>query len=526
MRLSLLIALLAVAGQAQDLLTQAEEHLRAERFAQAETLLTQAVQKDPASVEALYRLGYAQYRQRKLAAARRNFAAVVKAAPPAHYSRYFLGRIALLENKPLEAVTWLEPAAGVFDGNSQLAMAYAAAGQTAKAVGPLKAAIAAAPWDGALYYRLGQLHQKLGQSELAREALENSTRLNNASRADVETIMRTSQAMAENKGPQGLELAKGIMNRADADPNALVALGVVLGSAGLLPEALQSFERAAARDATLYQAQFNYGLALMKAGRAADALGPLARAVDLLPQAPEANTSLGLAAVISQRYAEAVAPLERAWRIDASNPRVGSLLATAYLRTNAARKAVPVLRDLAARGGDDPSAPLLLVEALNAIEDQAGALEAAQSARKRFPKLPQAHMAAAQQLARLGRYQDARPAFEEVLRLAPAHPEAELGLADTLQKAGEHGPAAEHYQAALNGPTAALSARLGLARSLVALRKLTDARAVLEQGLTDHPSDVTLRLDLSRVYARLGESAMASEQARIAEDLRTRQAKP
>jgi hypothetical protein len=45
---------------------------------------------------------------------------------------------------------------------------------------------------------------------------------------------------------------------------------------------------------------------------------------------------------------------------------------------------------------------------------------------------------------------------------------------------------------------------------------------VLESALPEYSSDVTLHLELSRVYARLGEPTLAAEQAKIVEQLRSR----
>ena len=507
-----------------ELLRQAEQRLDRELFAEAESLFQQVLKAEPANTQALYRLGYAQFRQRKLAHAQQNFSAVIKAAPPAHNSRYFLGRIALLESKPKDAIAWFEPVVAsrekIFDAASQLASAYAGVGMMEKAAGALRMAIADAPWDGSLYYRLGQIHKQLGQAELAQEALDNSRRLRSASREDVETMMGAAKAIGEGRAAEALQLGTRILNRDDADPNALVALGVIYGKANLANEALQAFERAAHRDPKLFQAHFNQGLALLKANRAPESLVPLSRAVELLPQSLDANVTYGLASVMNQKYAEAAGALERAWQMDSTNPKVGALLATSYLRTGAASKAVPILRNLRARAPGDPAPVLLLVEALNATEDTDGALQTAHSAQKQFPNIPQSQMAVAQQLARMGRYQEARPAFEKALALAPGLPEAELGLADTLQKAGEHAQAVEHYRAAMSHPGATIPARLGLARSLIALRQLEEARAVLEQGLPLHPSDASLRIELSRVYARLGKPDLAAEQTKIIERLR------
>jgi tetratricopeptide (TPR) repeat protein len=99
-------------------------------------------------------------------------------------------------------------------------------------------------------------------------------------------------------------------------------------------------------------------------------------------------------------------------------------------------------------------------------------------------------------------------------------PEAELGLAGTLQKAGEHASAVRHFRAAMPHSSTAMSARLGLARSLIALRQLDEARTILEEGLPLYPADASLRIELSRVYARLGKPDLAAEQTKIVEQLR------
>src|SRR4051812_44152310 len=79
----------------KELLSAAEARIEAEDLSTAESLLLTARKQDPGSMEVRYRLGYVHYRQRNLTQARVEFGDVVKRAPPAWYSRYFLGRIAL-----------------------------------------------------------------------------------------------------------------------------------------------------------------------------------------------------------------------------------------------------------------------------------------------------------------------------------------------------------------------------------------------------------------------------------------------
>ncbi|MFN9920419.1 MAG: tetratricopeptide repeat protein [Acidobacteriota bacterium] len=518
------LALLA-AATLPEMMSEAERHLQAERFPQAQSLLEQILERDAKYVEAHYRLGYVLFRQRKLTSARLHLSATVRLAPPAHHARYFLGRIALLENKPLEAISWFQPIAAsgetVFDVHSQLAASHAAAGQPLPAIPLLKRALASAPWDGSLYFRLGQLYQQTRRPELARDAFESSRRLKNADQQDVATLMQTATALTAGNRDQARQLSQKILNRSPIDPNALVALGVLYGEAGIAADALLAFERAAATDPAFFQAQYNHGLALLKSGQTPLAIPPLRRAAELLPQSFDANLGLGLALVIEGNYPAAIAPLEKARQADPAHARASSLLATAYLRSQQASQAVPLLQQAATAAPSDSSTALLLVEALNAAEKQEEALQAALAARGRFPSLPQAHLAAAQQFARLGQYQQARPAFEETLRLAPGLPEASLGLADTLQKNGAHPQALDFYRAALSSPSTSLAARLGLARSLGSLRRFAEARDLLEQGLPTHPNDLTLRLELSRVLLRLGLPELAAEQTRQIEALRS-----
>ncbi len=510
---------------AQELLRQADALIEREDWPAAEQLLQKQAAASPADTDIAYRLGYVQFRRRNLAGARLQFRKVVTAAPPAHNSRYFLGRIALLENKPAEAVTWLEPVARAgdspHDADSQLAQAYAALGQTAKALPHIEAAIRQAPWDGGLYYRLGRLRQQAGQPELARQALAESARLKDASREDVESLTALSLALERGEIASANERSAAILDRPDADPAVLVAAGLLWARASDSLRALDAFERAALRDANGFASQFNYGVALLRANRAADALAPLTRAVELLPQSPEANLSLGLAAVSIQRYEEAKAPLSAAARLQPGNLRLLALLATAHLRTGSAAEAVQVLTAAnVIEKATDPPPVLLLIEALLKANQAERALEVASRLAQRFPAAPLARMALAQQLARAGQYQAARPEFEQVLQLAPGQLEASLGLADTLQKAGEHAAAIPHYRAALGAPALGVAVPLGLARSLAATRQLAEARAVLEQARDRFPNEAPLRVELSRIYARLGERQLAAQEAAAIEALK------
>jgi tetratricopeptide (TPR) repeat protein len=404
----------------------------------------------------------------------------------------------------------------VFDAASQLAKAYLAVGQPRRALKAIDAAIRQAPWDGGLYYRQARIYEALGRPELARVAYTDSRRLMNAGRESVAVLLRCSDLLAKGSLAEAVAAGDELVRQAATDPRALVALGALYAGAGAHQQALAVFTKAADREPSLFQAQYNAGLALLKLGRLADARAPLETAASLLPQSPDVHSALGLLHVMERRYTDAVPHLEKALDWDDASSRVPGVLGLAYLRSGAAEKSVATLRRAVQVAPDDPKTYFALIEALNAVEKQSEALATAGEAARRFPQSADAHLALAQQLAKIGRYQDAGPAFSKAHELAPDRREPMIGLADALEKRGEYEKSLDLYRRAGD--------RLGVVRTLVALRRFDEARGILEAGVHAAPDDPQLRLELSRVYARLGRKDEAAEQARISQQLRNRAA--
>jgi len=499
------------------------------RLTAASTLLFLATSARSESADQAFRKGTELFARRDLAAARQQFLRLIKTASFAPGSRYYLGRIALLESKPAEAIGWLEPIAlnipPVFDAAAQLSRAYLDAGQIDKAKQMVERALRVAEWDGALHYRLGRIYQQLGDSEKAQTEFAESVRLKSADRESVELLLQCSQRLASGATQDALRIRQELLDNPSLDPDVLVALGLTFTGAGLQAESLEPFQTAAKRDPFFFQAHYNAGLALLKLGRGGEATPFLEAAQRLSPELADADSALALAYVLQARYTEATQPLEKWLSLQPANARALNLLGLAYLRTNAPDRAVPVLRDAVRFAHDDPKPYFLLVEALNAAEQQAAALEVTDDALKLFPALPQALLAKAQQLARLGRYRDSGPLFARAAELAPSQIDGLLGLAEVQQKQGDYAASLETYQRALAADRSNLTASLGAARDMILTKDFSGARPVLEAALAVHPDNSQLHYELSRVYARLGEKALAAEQTQIFQDLRGRENK-
>ncbi|MBV9227651.1 MAG: tetratricopeptide repeat protein [Acidobacteriaceae bacterium] len=504
---------------------QAQALIDKQQFRAALRLLDEVQKQDGGSLEISYLRGYVLYRLGELGQARVQLEAVTRAAPPALRSRYFLGRIALQQAHPEEAIRWLKSAAEatplVEDSPAQLGKAYLEAHQLPEAQQWTEKAVTLTPWDGALHYRLARIYQELGQREKATQQFEASAQLHGQDRAAVQDLLQASKDIARGDMEGARAIKSSLLKQPQLDPDVLVSLGSSFATAGKPEEALDLFEEAAKRDSSLFQARFDWGLALLKLGHADEAISPLRDCLRIAPGSADGNAALGLAYVMTRKFEEAVPPLEVAHAARPEDFKTGGLLSLAYLRTGASPKAIPLIQTSLQRQKNDPKLYFLLIECLNSTEDQTGALLVAEEAAQKFPNLAKAHLAKGQQLARLGRYVEAGPSFAKAVELAPGEREALLGLAEVQNKSGNYNDSLATYRQVLAIDATDLTAQLGAAKNLIATGKMAEAKDQLEKASAAHFDNPQIHFELSRVYARLGDRDGAAEQTRIVERLRS-----
>jgi len=93
------------------------------------------------------------------------------------------------------------------------------------------------------------------------------------------------------------------------------------------------------------------------------------------------------------------------------------------------------------------------------------------------------------------------------------------------QKQGDYAASLATYQRALALDPNNVTATLGAARDAILTKDIAAARSILEAALATHPDHAQLHYELSRVYARLGQTTLAAEQTHIFQELRTRESK-
>jgi len=530
--LKFLLLVLALAVGAHPLITSADvpdllrqAHLFIDRgdFTKALDTLTTAKAEAKSDPEVLYLRGYVLYRLQRFSSAKYELNAALAIDPQNLRSSYILARISQSAGNRLEAIRWLLPCASanppVEDAQARIGKLYWETGQTKQARLWTEKAIAATPWDGSLHYRLGRIYQQAGEGELAQEEFAKSVKAKAADAQGVQQMMDCARALSTNDMATALKIRDQFLHGNQLDPDLLVALGASFASAGEPDQALELFKLAGDRDPDSFQAHFNLGLALLNLRRPIEAVSPLQASLRLAPASKEANAALALSYVLQDDYRDALGPLEAAREADPQDTRTAGLLSVAYYRTGAPAKAIPILHESLQSSPDDPKVYFLLIDCLNATEKQQEALEVADQGVKRFPELSRAWLGKAQQMARLGQYHEASPLFAKAAELAPDQVDPLLGLAEAQQKDGAYEASLATYRRAME-KDGDVTAVLGAARDLVFLNRFAEARTLLEQSIPGHPSNSQMHVELSRVYARLGEKQLAEEQTHIVQQLR------
>lgn len=510
--------------QTQAYALQAQKLIDQQHFQEALSLLDQARNQDPKNLEVLYLRGYTLYRLHDLAKAREQLEDVARLNPRALRSYYFLGRIAILQGRPEEAIRWLKTPAQqsppIEDSPAQLGLAYLNAHQLKPALDWTNMALKTTPWDGSLHYRLARIYQQLGDSDAAAKEFRSSLDLKIADREAVEKLVASSQEISHGNLGKAREIRDSLLQQPQLDPDVLVALGSSFAAAGMPEDATGLFKKAAGRDPSSFQAHFDLGLAFLKMGRTSEALNPLEASLGIAPSSVECNAALGLGYVLVGRFEEALPRLELVHSVQPENVRTEGLLALAYLRTGTATKAIPIVKTSLAKQHDDPKLYFLLIECLNSAELQAEALSVADQAVQRFPTLARVHLAKGQQLARLGRYEEAGPAFDKAIELAPEETDSMLGLAEVRNKSGAYGDSLATYQRVLELDPKNITGQLGSAKDLVALGRISEAKELLERAIADHPDSPQIHFELARVFARLGARDEAAKETETVQRLR------
>ena len=257
------------------------------------------------------------------------------------------------------------------------------------------------------------------------------------------------------------------------NPNAWLAhhnLGIALGQAGRIQEAIWHWEQALRIKPDYARTHYNLGIALGQVGKLADAIAHYEQALRIKPDYAEAHNSLGAALWQAGRIQEAIGHYEQVLRIKPDYAEAHNNLGTV----------------LAGQG-----------RVSEAIAEYAAALRIK-------PDYADAHYNLGVALASQGRISEAIAEYAAALRIKPDHAEAHHDLGIVLAGQGRVEEAIAEYRASLRIKPDNVEARNNLGVALASQGRVSEAIAEYAAALRIKPDYAEAHYDLGVAFEQEG----------------------
>lgn len=494
--------------------------------------------------DAAFHEGYAAQQSGDLELARAKFAEVVKLEPQIAEAHEALGAVLLEMNRPAEAVAELESAAQLKPGDTgneaNLALAYAATGEAAKAIPHFEAALH--PADGAVaqvdarfydgYGRalaavgrpadavveliaeekiageradledaIGSLYAQQKQWEEARQrfnlALASDPSLASA-RIHLGVVLREQGDLAGS-----LSILERIATESPQDTAADLEYGRTLAAAGHDEDAAAQFEAVLKEDAQATDAELELAMALQRLGRQEDAIPWFEKVVDRDPKNEIALTNLGLALTLTGKAKEGVPVLQRALALDATNAVVYKDLGVAHVQLSAFDEAIADFEKALALDPKDPQLHYDLGLAYKFKDRYDDAIRELSRAGEMDPTLQDPPYTLGILLMQIGRLDDAVMQLQKAVALRPANGDAWAILGSTLKQDARLPESAD----ALRKAIALLPGQPGPRVTLAGVLAEEAANAGSQADAAEAAGDAAKATDLRKQMAALRDEA-------------------
>ena len=226
-------------------------------------------------------------------------------------------------------------------------------------------------------------------------------------------------------------------------------LGILLATAGRLPEAITEYEAALRLNPGNAQAHSNLGNALNRTGRAAEAIDQYRQALRLQPEFAEAHNGLGSVLERDGRMREAAVEYGEALRLKPTLGEPHINLGNILFREHRDDAAIAQYREGLRLNPGSAEAHCGLGTALERKQLIAEAIIQYRESLRIAPDLADAHNDLGNALLGQRRTAEAIAQYQEALRIAPQVAEIHRNLAVALYRAGRAVEAAEQFSEAL-----------------------------------------------------------------------------
>jgi cellulose synthase operon protein C len=518
----------------------------------SESALNDLLKLHPGSIDGRILMAAVQNQLGNYSLAEKFAADVLTATPDDVRARRLMAEVLLSENKPREALAFVQDPTGQADGSLLALGARASAllGELPAATKYLEASIAADPTNDTRPLDLGATLLAAGRTTEAIKVLREATVTGRA--IDRQKLLLIEALARDGRRAEATAEAAQLAKDRPTDPDALLVaargylltgqsndarellnqvralnptsslpwawLGQIEWSMGRSGEARKAFEESLARDAKSVSALTGLAQIATSTGEDEQAVQYLERARQASRTAVEPRIGLARFFIAGARFSEAATVLAEARAAEPNSLQVRLHEASLSLARGDAAAAVTQFKQLAADlpqiGAlqEDLSAAYLLAREFEAAE------RAANEAQRLDPKSWRAVYARAQALLAQSRVADARAAAPQLAQLnAPDHVQRTF-QGDIAAAAGDYVNAAQAFAAASAAqPSGRLAAKEFRARSLA---KQTTPETPLKAWLARNPKDTDIQAMLGQHYESVGDIAGAEKayEAALASD--------
>jgi tetratricopeptide (TPR) repeat protein len=346
---------------------------------------------------------------------------------------------------------------------------------------------------------------------------------------------------------------------AQETPERILQHAISLHRSGDLDEAIREYQAFLKLRPGTAQVRSNLGAALAGAGRYEEAIAEYRQALDTDPKNPPVLLNLAIAYYKSGQFTEAARRLAVIHSLQPDNQQASMLLADCQLRLGDNKQVIELLSPLETsspdnlavaymlgmalirdkqsergqmlvdrilKNGDSAEARLLMGTTKMMVNDYAGALVDLRRAVELNSKLPDVYSYYGIVLLRTGDTAGAAEAFRKELQSNPNDFTSNLQLGSLSRRDQEPAKAIPYLERAARLRPGDPGARFQIAAAHFAMGKVDDARAELEQIVSEAPQFTEAHVTLATVYYRLKRKAEADRERAIVQKLTAeRQAK-
>jgi tetratricopeptide (TPR) repeat protein len=279
------------------------------------------------------------------------------------------------------------------------------------------------------------------------------------------------------------------------------SLGVALGRAGRVREAIAEYREAVQLQPDYADAHNNLGVALAQVGAAQEAFEHYEQVLRMKPGNAEAHYNWGNALVRLGRLRDAIGHYEQAVRINPNFAKAHNNLGIALGEAGAVQEAIEQWQLAVRIQPDYAEAQYNWGNALVRLGRLQEAIGHYERALQISPDFAEAHNRLGVVLWKTERVQEAIGHWESALRVKPDYAEAHNNLGAALVKQGKLQDGIEHFREALRVNPNYAKAHYNLGSALEQQGRLKDAIGEYEQALRDDPDLAAARDDLARLQA-------------------------